>query len=154
MHQSGITLSHDEISLLLFALQGGNGAPLPDPESCEEACPVVESVEELLCGGTLEPGQQLVRHLNNHLREALIESGMFELMAAGQPGGTQALSREDQIKLQQVNERLTRWSCEIKLDDAERRLLRESLLRLPPSSWITMPRTLWRVKRKLKSGGR
>jgi len=151
MNASSTTFSHDEISLLLFALQGGNAAPLPDASSCEEACPVVESVEDLLCGGKLDPEQQLVRHLNNHLREALIECGMFELMAAGQIGGTQAPSAEDQRKLQQVNERLAAWTCQIKLDDSERRLLRESLSRLPRSSWITMPKTMWRVRRKLKS---
>jgi len=151
MNALSTTLSHHEISLLLFALEGGSAAPLPDASSCEEACPVVESVEELLCGGKLDPEQQLVRHLNNHLREALIESGMFELMAAGQTGRTQALSAEDQRKLQQVNERLAAWTCQIKLDDTERRLLRESLSRLPRSSWITMPRTMWRVRRKLKS---
>ncbi|MFY9570970.1 MAG: hypothetical protein WAV20_06205, partial [Blastocatellia bacterium] len=136
------TLTHDEISLLLFALEGGEAAPMPDPSSCEEACPVVESVEELLCGGGLDPRQQLVRHLNNHLREAMIECGMFELMAAAQPGAAQALSVEDPIKLRQVNERLAAWTCQIKLDDAERRLLHESLARLPRSSWVMLPRTI------------
>lgn len=144
------TLSHDEISLLLFALQGGRAAPVPDAASCEEACPVIESVEELLCGGQLDPQQQLVRHLNNHLREAMIESGMFELMAAAQPGAAQALSVEDPMKRQQVHERLAAWTCQIKLDDTERRLLHESLSRLPPSSWVMMPRTMWRLRKKLK----
>lgn len=141
-------LSHNEISLLLYALEGGVAAPVPDAESCEEACPVVESVEELLCGGTLDAKRQLVRHLNNHLREALIECGMFELMAAGQPNAS--LSVEDQMKLQQVNDRLTEWKCEIKLDIEERRLLFESLSRLPRSSWITMPRTMWRLRKRLR----
>ncbi|MFY9556370.1 MAG: hypothetical protein WAV47_16780 [Blastocatellia bacterium] len=145
------TLTHDEISLLLFALEGGEAAPMPDPSSCEEACPVVESVEELLCGGGLDPRQQLVRHLNNHLREAMIECGMFELMAAAQPGAAQALSVEDPIKLRQVNERLAAWTCHIKLDDAERRLLHESLARLPRSSWVMLPRTIWRLRKKLKA---
>jgi hypothetical protein len=145
------TLSHNEISLLLFALQGGDAAPVPDASACEEACPVVESVEELLCGGKLDPEQQLVRHLNNHLREALIESGMFELMTAAQPGAGQAVSVEDPMKLQQVNDRLSGWTCQIKLDDPERRLLYESLSRLPRSSWVTMPRTMWRLRKKLKA---
>jgi hypothetical protein len=145
------TLSHDEISLLLFALQGGEAAPVPDAESCEEACPVVESVEELLCGGKLDPKQQLVRHLNNHLREALIESGMFELIAATQPGAAPGLSVEDPMKLQQVNDRLSGWTCQIKLDGPERRLLYESLSRLPRSSWVTMPRIIWRLRKKLKA---
>jgi hypothetical protein len=144
-------LSHDEISLLLFALQGGEAAPVPNASSCEEACPVVESVEELLCGGKLDPKQQLVRHLNNHLREALIESGMFELMAATQPGARQAVSVEDPISLKQANERLSVWTCQIKLDDPERRMLYESLSRLPRSSWVTMPRIIWRLRKKLKT---
>ena len=147
MNEGGTILSHDELSLLLFALHGG--AAVPDAESCEEACPVVESVEELLCGGQLDPQQQLVRHLNNHLREAMIECGMFELMAA-QPGGAQPASIKDPMKLQQVNRRLAAWTCQIKLDDAERRLLRESLTRLPRSSWVMMPRTMWRLRKKMK----
>ena len=142
-------LSYHEISLLLFTLEGVKALSVPDASSFGEACPVVESVEELLCGGTLEPKQQVVRHLNNHLREALIECGMFELMASDQRGA--APSVEAQMKLQQVNERLSQWTCQIKLEDAERRLLNESLSRLPRSSWITMPRTMWRLRKKLKN---
>src|SRR5438309_296837 len=114
MSENTTTLSHDEISLLLFALQGGDAAPMPDA-ACEEACPVVESIEKLLCGGKLDSTQQLVRHLNHHLREALIESGMFELMSAAQPGAASSLSVEDPMKLQQVNEQLSEWTCQIKL---------------------------------------
>lgn len=150
MRTAATTLSHDEISLLLFALQG-DAATVPDAESCEEACPVVESVEELLCGGQLDPQQQLVRHLNNHLREAMIECGMFELMAAAQPGAAQVPSDEDPMKLQQVHERLAGWTCQIKLDDTERRVLHESLSRLPRSSWVMMPGTMWRLRKKLKA---
>lgn len=150
MDDTSTTLSHNEISLLLFALQGGDAAPVPDASSCEEACPVIESVEELLCGGQLDPQQQLVRHLNNHLREAMIDCGMFELMAATQPG-MQAPSVEDPMKLQQINERLAAWTCQIKLDDTERRALHESLSRLPRSSWVMMPRTMWRLRKKLRA---
>ena len=149
MSSAATTLSHNEITLLLFALQGGDAAPMPDAESCEEACPVVESFEELICGGQLDPQQQLVRHLNNHLREAMIECGMFELMAA-QAGASQAPSIEDPLKLQQVNQRLAAWSCQIKLDEAERQVLSESLSRLPRSSWVMSPRTMWRLRKKLK----
>lgn len=151
MNETATTLSHDEISLLLYALQGGEAALVPDASSCEEACPVVESFEELLCGGKLDPAQQLVRHLNNHLREALVECGMFDLMATGQPGAARALSVEDQMKLQEVNDRLGKWICQIKLDGAERQLLDESVSRLPRSSWITMPRMMWRLRKKLKA---
>jgi hypothetical protein len=151
MRNPATTLSHDEISLLLFALQRGDSAPMPDAASCEEACPVVESVEELLCGGQIDPHQQLVRHLNNHLREAMIECGMFELMAAAHPGLSPEPSVEDPVKRQQVNERLAEWTCQIKLDEAERRLLDESLSRLPRSSWVMMPRMMWRLRKKLKA---
>jgi len=148
MDNGAIELSHNEISLLLFALEGGSAAPMPDASSCEEACPVIESVEELLCGGKLDPRQQLVRHLNNHLREGLIECGMFELMSA-RPVGARTQPIEDQVKLHQVNERLSGWTCQIKLDDLERRLLCESISRLPRASWLTMPRLMWRIRRKL-----
>jgi len=148
MDNGAIELSHNEISLLLFALEGSNAAPIPDASSCEEACPVIESVDELLCGGKLDPRRQLVRHLNNHLREGLIECGMFELMAA-RPVGAQSPSVEDQAKLQLVDDRIAQWKCGIKLDHAERRVLRESLSSLPWSSWITMPRMLWNLKRKI-----
>ncbi|HXU39641.1 MAG TPA: hypothetical protein VN937_25030 [Blastocatellia bacterium] len=149
MNNGNIELSHNEISLLLFALEGGSAAPMPDASSCEEACPVVESVEELLCGGKIDPKQQLVRHLNNHLREGLIETGMFELMAAAQPGAVHAAAVDDPIKVQHVNERLSRWTCQIKLEDPERQLLLESVSRLPRSSWVTMPRMMWRLRKKL-----
>ena len=150
MNDGATTLSHGEISLLLFALQGGDAATLPDPQSCEEACPVVDSIEELLCSGQLDSQQQLVRHLNNHLREAMIECGMFELMAASHPGRAEP-SIEDPAKLQLVHKRLGEWSCQITLADTDRQLLYESLSHLPRSSWITMPRTMWRLKKKLKA---
>jgi hypothetical protein len=145
---SASTFSHYEISFLLFALQGGNAAPMPDASDCEEACPVIESVEELLCGGTLDREQQLIRHLNSHLREALIECGLFEFMASHSREGS--LSSEDQKQLARANARLMQWSCEIKLDQADRVLLLDSLSRLPRSSWLTMPRTMWRLRRNLK----
>jgi hypothetical protein len=152
MHDAAMRLSHDEISLLLFALQGGEAAPMPDPSSCEEACPVVESVEELLCGGKLDPEQQLVRHLNNHVREALIESGVFELMAARRNDEDQALSAEQQqAKLNQANERLKQWRSELRLTDDDRTLLADVLRsRVPLSAWLMMPRTLWRLRKKLR----
>jgi hypothetical protein len=148
MDNGAIQLSHNEISLLVFAMEGGNAAPMPDAPSCEEVCPVVESVEELLCGGTIDPKQQLVRHLNNHLREGLIECGMFELMAAAHNGVPPSL--EAQTQLQQANAQLASWTCQIKLDNEERQLLAEALSRLPRSSWITMTKTMWRLTRKLK----
>src|SRR5215475_8408768 len=112
MSSDAITLTYNEISLLLFALEGGTAAPVPNTDSCEEACPIIESVEELLCGGTIDSHQQLVRHLNNHLREAMIDCGMFELMATAQLGA--AAPTEETVRLQLVNERLAHWTCEIR----------------------------------------
>jgi hypothetical protein len=151
MDTSLTTLSHDEISLLLFALQGDAAAAVLDASSCEEACPVVESVEELLCGGKIDSEMQLIRHLNNHLREALIDSGMFELMAATHPGAGHTESNEAPAQLRQINDRLAEWTCQIKLDDLDRQLLSDSLSRLPRSSWVTMPRMMWRLRKKLKA---
>lgn len=142
-------LSHDEISLLLFALQGGAAALIRDIESCEEACPVVETVEELLCGGKLDPEQQLVRHLNNHVREALIESGLFELMAAARNGADQAPTAEQQSKLNLANKRLKQWRSDVRFSDDERKLLSNALSRMPRSAWLMMPRTLWRLRKRL-----
>jgi len=150
MNSDAITLTYNEISILLFALAGGTAASVPNADSCEEACPIIESVEELLCGGTIDSHQQLVRHLNNHLRDAMIECGMFELMATAQPGATQQAPVEDTAKLQLVNEKLAHWTCEIRLEEPERQLLSGSLAQLPKSSWITMPRAMWRLRRKLK----
>ncbi|HWN99932.1 MAG TPA: hypothetical protein VNS63_11755 [Blastocatellia bacterium] len=151
MNDPATTLSHEEITLLLFALQGGDAAPLPDLESCEEACPVVESVEELLCGGKINPEHQLVRHLNNHIREALIESGLFELMATARNGDAQGFSAEQRSSLDQANQRLKQWSSEVRFNADERLLLAKALSRMPPSAWLMMPRTLWQLRKKLKS---
>jgi hypothetical protein len=146
----GVNLTYSDISLLLFALDGGKAGSVPNLDSCEEACPVIESVEEVLCGGTIDPRQQLVRHLNNHLREAMIESGMFELMATAQPGAAQQVSAEEARRFHLVKEQLAHWSCDIQLTEPERQLLYGSLSRLPRSSWITMPRAMWRLRKKLK----
>jgi hypothetical protein len=151
MSDVSTTLSHEEINILLFALQGGANALLPHAESCEEACPVVESVEQLLCGGKLDPQQQLVRHLNNHVREALIDCGLFKLMAAARNGHDQTLSAEQRSELDRASQRLKRWSSEVRLNDDERGLLAEALSRMPRSAWLMMPRTLWRLRKKLKT---
>jgi len=145
-----LALSHDELSLLLFALQGGAAAALPAADSCEEACPVVESFEELLCGGELEPRQRLIRHLNNHVREALIDCGMFELMADSRDGNIQTVGDERQARFDIANQRLKRWSSEINLSASERQLLAVTLSHMPRSAWLVMPRTLWKLRRKLR----
>jgi hypothetical protein len=142
--------SHQELSLLLFALEGGAGraAASSDSASCEEDCPVVEDLGELFGGGPLPHDKRLIRHLNNHLREGLIECGLFEIIAARRPGHD--LSSEDQTRLRQANEQLKSWRCEISLDPADLRLLRASMASLPRSAWVAMPRTLWRLRKKLR----
>jgi hypothetical protein len=141
--------SHKELSLLLFALEGASVASAePQSQSCEESCPVVEQIEDLFGTDGLSHEKKLARHLNNHLREGLVECGMFELLALG-PQAT--LSGEQQAKLLQANKRLESWNCEIELVADDRLVLRAAIGRLPGSAWATMPRTLWRLKKKLKS---
>ncbi len=151
-----IELSHGELSLLVFALEGGafevgKGAAANDDPSCEESCPIVENFEAHFHGDEIPLNVRLVRHLNNHLREGLIESGVFELLAVARQGAGGALSEREQAQLGRAHEQLSRWSCQVKLDDTERRFLSGLLSRLPRSAWISMPRVLWRLKRKLKS---
>ncbi len=148
------TLSHEELSLLLFTLEGENGAtdaPLPSSESCEDACPIIESIEQTLCGHDIPLQTQLARHLNNHLRDSLLQSGVFEVIAERGAGNQTALSDEEQERLRQANERLKSWTYEINFSSDEQRLLREGLAQLPRSAWLTMPRTLWRLRKKLSA---
>ena len=146
-----IELNHQELNILLFALEGApeTAAMTPAAEpSCEESCPVVDHFDELF--GGLPPEKKLANHLNNHLREGMLECGFLEVMETVRKGNPHEVSREDQLKLQQVNERLQGWRCEINLDDDERQRLREAFARVPRSAWVTMPRTLWRLRKKLR----
>lgn len=139
-------LTHQELSLLLFALDGGSERH--DQEvTCEEACPAVDA----LGVGALPPEKQLARHLNNHLREGMIESGMFELMGEARPGDGRNVSPEDRAKLEHANLRLGEWRCEIGLNDSDKLLLAAALSRLPASAWLAMPRRLWRLRKKLRA---
>jgi hypothetical protein len=153
MSNPSVELTHRELSLLVFALEGAaDAASLSDESpSCEEACPVADHFEELFHGGAIPHEKRLVNHLNNHLREGLIECGAFEMIASQQGNFSQPPSAEDQRKMQEVNERLKSWHCRVRLDEADRRALYESIRRLPRSAWIAMPRTLWRLKKKLKA---
>jgi hypothetical protein len=140
-----IELSHQELSLLLFALEGAEINS--DDPACEDACPVVEHLEQHLDVSAVSAEKKLVHHLNNHIREGLIECGAFELMAEARKEG--ALSDGEQAKLREINSKLGEWNCQIKLDDEERQVLRQSLKRLPRSAWMVMPRKLWRLRKKL-----
>lgn len=132
-------------------LDGGPSAKMDDSQpSCEEACPVVEHFEQLFDRGAIPHEKQLSRHLSDHLRQGLAECGYLDVMGAAHTASEKEISAQDRAKLEQVNERLRSWSCEIQLEEADRRLLAESLARLPRSAWISMPRTLWRLKKKLK----
>ncbi len=144
-----IEFSHKELSLLVFVLDG-QAAQNAEPQapSCEESCPVAENLEDLFGADGLTHEKKLARHLNNHLREGLVECGMFDLLALGP---VQSFSEEQQSKIEQANEQLENWSCKIELVADDRDLLRAALARLPGSAWATMPRTLWRLRKKLKS---
>ena len=144
-----VEFSHKELSLLLFALEGAKTANAEaQSPSCEESCPIVEDIEDLFGARGLSHEKKLARHLNNHLREGLVECGMFELLALGPVG---SLTDEQQTRLLQANKRLENWNCEIELVADDRELLRAALASLPGSAWATMPRTLWRLKKKLKA---
>lgn len=138
---------------MLFALEDepARDAPAGEP-SCEEACPVADHIEEMFGASALPPEKQLARHLNNHMREALIESGMFELMARLAPDSASALTDEDRAEIQRAGENLKRWSCSVRLDEPDKKMLREAVSRLPRSAWLEQPRTLWRLRKKLKAG--
>jgi hypothetical protein len=144
-----VEFSHKELSLLVFALEGATARNNEArSQSCEESCPVVEDLEDLFGASGLSHEKRLARHLNNHLREGLVECGMFEILALG-PQAT--LSGEQQAKLLQANRRLESWNCEIELVADDRELLREAIGRMPGSAWASMPRTLWRLRKKLKA---
>jgi hypothetical protein len=144
--------SHDELSLLVFVLEGcpDDGAVAAVP-SCKEACPVISNIDEAFGGGAVASEKILARHLSNHLREGLIECGLLELAEPGGVGFSQALSHADSATVQRVNARLRQWRCEIKLDCEQLGILSDAVRRLPRSAWLTMPRTLWRLRRKLNS---
>jgi hypothetical protein len=141
--------SHQELTLLMFALDGIDtpGRDEPREPSCEEACPVVEHIEQALGGRSLPPEKHLAQHINNHLREGMLECGMLDLMSKG---AGDAPSEEDKAKMIEVGERLKNWTCSIRLEEAERRLLLGAFSRLPRSAWVSMPRAMWRLRKKLK----
>src|SRR5215210_5871905 len=120
-------LSHQELSLLLFALEGAEPLPVAasaaEP-SCEEACPVVDHLEEMF--GAQSPEKRLISHLNNHLREGMLECGFLEVMDKIKAGDLQPLTTDERMKVQRVQERLKTWSCEIKFEEDERELLRKA----------------------------
>ena len=145
-------LTHQELSLLLYALEGAESAPVASSAAepaCEEACPIADHLEEMF--GDLSPEKRLINHLNNHLREGMFECGLHEVIGKIQNSGAETVSPEDQLKIQQVNQRLSIWSCEIKFDDEERALLNRAFKRLPNAAWISMPRALWRLRKKIRA---
>ena len=138
--------SYNELNVLLFALTGGPAAfdPAAVDSSCETACPILENTGRLVAGRPVSTKEQLIRRLNNHLREGLIGCGMFEHLA----GRSAESACKADVDL--INRKLDCWSCEIDLDTAERSLLKQLLSGLPSSAWISMPVTLWRLRKKLR----
>jgi hypothetical protein len=82
-----VTFSHRELSLVLFALEGGElPASVHDPCSDEHACPVAESLEEMFGSAKPTPEKKLAQHLVKHLQEGWIQCGLMDL---GSPDVTQ-----------------------------------------------------------------
>lgn len=95
--------------------------------------------------------EKLARHLKEHLSQALIECGAFEMLSGGQyPDSAHASPPKDDLSVRLINGRLAQWSCRLRIGEKEKRLLLESLASLPASAWLSMPGLLWRLKRKLK----
>ena len=167
-----LRFSHRELSLLLFALEGGElPASVVDPCAPDEhACPVADSFEELFGSPNLTPEKKLARQLVKHLQEGWIECGLMDLGQAGirqagpavaEPGRDIAqdhraapgpISPEEQLSARRMANRLSEWTCEIDLAEEEHRLLSKALSRLPRSAWISMPRIMWRLRKKLERG--
>jgi hypothetical protein len=142
-------LSHQDLNILLFALEGAKPAPVAvstSEHTCEDACPIVDHLDEMF--GEMTAERKLVNHLNNHLREGMFECGFLEVM---DKLNAEQLSQEDLLKVQQVNGRLQSWHCEINFNADETSLLQEAFSRLPRSAWVTMPRTLWQLRKKLRT---
>jgi hypothetical protein len=134
---------------MVFALAGPKA--VEEPPTCENSCPVISSLEASLGGDSVPVEQKVSHHLNDHIREALLESGLLDVMGRFKADGASTLSTEAETALREANARLQNWSCLIKLDDVEKQMLSGALSRLPKSAWISMPRTLWRLRKKLRS---
>lgn len=145
---SAMELSHKELSLLLFALCGGELAAANTFPLMEADCPVADKLAKLI--EDLPPEKQLAHHLGGHMRLGLIECGLLDLADIFELGSGKRLSADQAARLERFNERLRRWKCHIKLNQSEREMLSRALERMPRSCWLTMPITLWRLKRKLR----
>jgi hypothetical protein len=119
---------------------------------------VAESLEELLGSASLTPEKKLARHLVKHLQEGWIECGLMDLgqedlAERGPANGEPGLSvDEHRMSGNRMAESLSQWNCEIELAPEERRLLSGAISRLPGSAWVSMPWTMWRLRKKLKNG--
>ena len=151
-----INLSHRELSLALFALEGSVlPANVEDPCSPDEhACPVADSLEEMFGARNLTPKKRLARHLTQHLQQGWLECGLMNMRKTDHEQlGTsnERIAREQELYATRMAENIRKWSCEIELDSEEQRLLSEAIGRLPRSAWLSMPRTMWRLRRKVRS---
>ena len=143
--------SHEELNLLVFALEGcPDASQPPEPPSCEDSCPAISNLQDVFGGGAVPTEKRLASHLSSHLREGMVECGLLDL-ARPDGAGFLASVNTDNPQVKTVNERLRRWRCEISLDDSEVRILREAIGRLPRTAWVSMPRFLWRLRKKLKA---
>jgi hypothetical protein len=140
-----IELSHKELSLVLFALQGGDMPNVPqDPcDADEAACPIAEDLKDKFGLRELSPEQKLAQHLSKHLEQGWVECGLLDL-------AVHAEQSPDRVTLIAMQRQLEGWSCNVRLEGADQQLLYEAIAKLPRSAWLSQPGTLWRLRKKLK----
>ena len=140
-----ITFSHTELSLVMFALEEGRPANVPqDPcQEAAEACPIVEQLEDTFGWRNMSPQERLCRRLGKHLRQSWVDCGLLDL----REGATDPAAADD---ITRMRKQLAGWSCQVTLDSVDRDLLNRAIAKLPRSAWISMPRTMWRLRRKLR----
>jgi hypothetical protein len=137
--------SHHELSLALFALEGGAAPRVPeDPcSTASEDCPIVEQLEETFGWRGLSPAERLAHHLSKHLRQAWVDVGLLDL----RKDEDLHIGKSEMSKLEK---RMEGWHCNLVLEAPDCDLLCEAIAKLPRSAWIAMPRTMWRLKKKLR----
>ncbi|HKV41581.1 MAG TPA: hypothetical protein VJX67_20420 [Blastocatellia bacterium] len=145
-----VEFTHQELSLLLFALDGGE-LPRTVTDPCdpkEAACPVVESLEEVFGARNLAPEKKLARHLGQHLRQGWVDCGLLHMIPAEETADPR---ENNQIpNVMSLNSKLKDWRCEVTLDSQEHDILSGAILRLPRTAWMSMPLMMWRLRRKLR----
>src|SRR5215510_2069918 len=98
-----VEFSHQELTLALFALQGGEPARAADAACApdDDACPIVERIGDLF-EHTLPREERLSRHLDKHLRQSWVECGLLDLMGGTAPGEAMPPSADKTADLREI----------------------------------------------------